>query len=126
MAADPVRKAHADGQRLREAIDTEYRAARRDGTWGRAEPQMVERWRAAVRAWTLAIEAALGPEPAALGRFRGAPPAAAALAPAGESAAWIELRDALAGKLSALGKPPEERGTPGSGGAPPPSPFRKR
>ena len=75
MAVDPLRKAHADGQRLREAIDTEYRAARRDGSWGRAEPQIVERWRAAVRAWTLAVEAALGPEAATLGRFRGAPPA---------------------------------------------------
>ena len=126
MATDAVRKAHADGQRLREAGDTEYRAARRDGTWGRAEPQLVELWRAAVRAWTLAVEAALGPEPAALGRFRAAPPAAADPTPAGESATWIELRDALARKLSALARLLEERGTPGGGGAPPPSPFRKR
>jgi hypothetical protein len=64
MAVDPLRKAHAEGQRLREAIDTEYRSARRDSTWGRTEPQMVERWRLAVRAWTQAVEAALGAEEA--------------------------------------------------------------
>ncbi len=44
MAVDPLRKAHAEGQRLRDAIDTEYRSARRNSTWGRTEPQMVERW----------------------------------------------------------------------------------
>jgi hypothetical protein len=126
VAADPLRKAHADGRRLREAVETEYRAARRDGSWGRAEPQMIERWRTAVRAWILAVEAALGPEPGALGRFRGAPPAAAPTTPAGESAAWIELRDALAGKLTAIGELLEERDRPGPSGPPPPSPFRKR
>ena len=124
MAVDPLRKAHADGQRLREAIDTEYRAARRDGSWGRAEPQIVERWRAAVRAWTLAVEAALGP--AAAAGFRGAPPATET--PAGESAAWVELRNALAGKVAAVATLLAERGSggPGAGGASPPSPFRKR
>lgn len=126
MAVDPLRKAHADGQRLREAIDTEYRAARRDASWGRAEPQIVERWRAAVRAWTLAVEATLGPEAATVGRFRGAPPAMET--PAGESAAWVELRNALAGKVAAVATLLAERGSgePGPGGASPPSPFRRR
>jgi hypothetical protein len=32
----------------------------------------------------------------------------------------------MAGKLSALAELLEERSTPGEGGAPPPSPFRKR
>jgi hypothetical protein len=124
MAVDSLRKAHADGQRLREAIDTEYRAARRDASWGRAEPQIVERWRAAVRAWTLAVEAALGP--AAAAGFRGAPPATET--PAGESAAWVELRNALAGKVAAVATLLAERGSggPGASGASPPSPFRKR
>jgi hypothetical protein len=126
VAVDPLRKTHGDGQGLREAIDTEYRSARRDGTWGRAEPQIVERWRTAVRAWALAVEAALGPEQAALGRFRSAPPTAET--PAGESPAWVELRNALAGKLAALGRLLEERGTrgPTPPGTPPPSPFRRR
>jgi hypothetical protein len=126
VAVDPLRKTHADGQRLREAIDTEYRAARRDGVWGRAEPQIVERWRLAVRAWTRAVEAALGAEEALLARFRGAAPSAEN--PAGESAAWVELRNALAGKLAAVGGLLEERSARGSGpgGTPPPSPFRKR
>ena len=127
MGVDPLRKAHADGQRLREAIDTEYRSARRDATWGRTEPQMVERWRLAVRAWTQAVEAALGPEEAVLGRFRSAPPTAEP-APAGESAAWVEIRSALAGKVAAVGRLIEEKGARGAGpgGPPPPSPFRKR
>lgn len=126
MAVDPLRKVHADGQRLREAVDTEYRAARRDGSWGRAEPQIVERWRAATRAWTLAVEAALGPAPATLGRFRAAPPATDV--PAGESAAWVELRNALAGKVAAVATLLAERGGggPAPGAAPPSSPFRKR
>jgi len=122
VAVDPLGKAHADGQRLREAVDTEYRAARRDGSWGRAEPQIVERWRAAIRAWTLAVEAALAP--AALGRFRAAPPATET--PAGESAAWVELRNALAGKVAAVAALLAERGGGGPGAAPPSSPFRKR
>jgi hypothetical protein len=128
VAADPLRKAHADGRRLQEAIDTEYRAARRDATWGRTEPQMIERWRLAIRAWTQAAEAALGPEEARLGRFRSAP-ATAAPAAAGESAAWLEVRNGLAGKVAAVGKLIDERGAgcSGAGGAaPPPSPFRKR
>jgi len=129
VATDPLRKAHADGRRLQEAIDTEYRAARRDATWGRTEPQMIERWRLAIRAWTQAVEAALGPEEARLGRFRTAPaPATAAPAAAAESAAWLEVRNGLAGKVAAVGKLIEERGAGGAGpgGTPPPSPFRKR
>jgi hypothetical protein len=127
VATDPLRKAQADGQRLRQAIDTEYRSARRDATWGRTEPQMVERWRLAVRAWTQAVEAALGAADAALGRFRTAPPTAEP-APAGESATWAEIRTALAGKVAVVGKLIEERDARGSGpgGTPPPSPFRKR
>ncbi len=128
MAVDPLRKAHAEGQRLREAIDTEYRSARRDSTWGRSEPQMVERWRLAVRAWTQAVEAALGAEEARVGRFRTAPPTTEP-APAGESAAWVEIRSALAGKVAAVGKLIDESGARGSGpggAASPPSPFRKR
>ena len=127
MATDPLHKAHADGQRLRQAIDTEYRSARRDSTWGRTEPQMVERWRLAVRAWTQAVEAAMGAQEALLGRFRTAPPTAEP-APAGESAAWAEIRNALAGKVATVGKLIEEKSAGGSGpgGTPPPSPFRKR
>jgi len=128
VAVDPLRAAHADGQRLRQAIDTEYRAARRDSTWGRTEPQMVERWRLAVRAWTQAVEAALGTEEVRLGRFRSAP-ATAEPAPGDESATWMEIRNALAGKVAAVGKLIEERdarGTGPGGAAPPPSPFRKR
>ena len=127
MAIDPLRKAHAEGQRLREAIDTEYRSARRDSTWGRSEPQMVERWRLAVRAWTQAVEAALGAEEARVGRVRTAPPTTEP-APAGESATWVEIRNALAGKVVVVGKLIEQRGARGSGpgGTPPPSPFRKR
>jgi hypothetical protein len=126
VAVDPLGKAHTDGQRLRQAVDTEYRAARRDGSWGRAEPQIVERWRAAIRAWTLAVEAALGPAPSALGRFRAAPPATET--PAGESATWVELRNALAGTVAAVAALLAERGGGGSGpgAAPPSSPFRKR
>lgn len=126
MAGDPLRTALADGQRLRQAVDTEYRAARRDGSWGHAEPQIVERWRAAVRAWTLAVEAALGPGAATLGRFRAAPPATET--PAGESAAWVELRNALAGKVAAVAVLLAEPGSsgPGAGGGPAPSQFRKR
>jgi hypothetical protein len=127
VADDPLRKAHADGQRLREAVDTEYRSARRDSTWGRTEPQMLERWRLAMRTWTQAVEAALGPEGALLGRFRSAPPITEP-APAGESPAWVEIRNALAGKVAAVGKLIEERGAraSGPGGTPPSSPFRKR
>jgi hypothetical protein len=126
VAGDPRRTALADRQRLRQAVDTEYRAARRDGSWGHAEPQIVERWRAAVWAWTLAVETALGPGAATLGRFRAAPPATET--PAGESAAWVELRNALAGKVAAVATLLAERGSggPGAGGASPPSPFRKR
>lgn len=123
MATDALRKTQTDGQQLREAIDTEYRAARREGTWGRSEPQIVERWRLALRAWALAVEAALGDDQTALARFRGAPPSAERVG--GESAAWTELRNAVGGKLAELARLIEERG---QGPAPPPrpSPFRKR
>jgi hypothetical protein len=123
VTTDALRKTQTDGQRLREAIDTEYRAARREGTWGRSEPQIVERWRLALRAWGLAVEAALGDDQTALGRFRGAPPSTERVA--GESAAWMELRNAVGGKLAELARLIEERG---QGQAPPPrpSPFRKR
>ena len=124
MAIDALRKTQTDGQRLREAIDTEYRSARREGTWGRLEPQIVERWRLALRAWGLAVEAALGADQAALGRFRGAPPTTESAA--GESAAWMELRTAVGGKLAVLARLIEERGAPGPGAPPAPSPFRKR
>jgi hypothetical protein len=123
VATDALRKTQTDGQRLREAIDTEYRAARREGTWGRSEPQIVERWRLALRAWGLAVEAALGEDQTALGRFRSAPPSAERVAD--ESAAWMELRNAVGGKLAELARLIQERG---QGPAPPPgpSPFRKR
>jgi hypothetical protein len=123
MAIDALRRTQTDGQRLREAIDTEYRSARRDGSWGRTEPQIVDRWRLALRAWGLAVEAALGADPAALGRFRAAPPSAESVA--GESAAWMELRNAVAGKLAVLTRLIEERGQ-GPAAPAAPSPFRKR
>lgn len=125
---EPLRRAHADGLRLQEAIDTEYRAARRENTWGRTQPQILERWRTALRAWTLAVESALRADQAALERFRGAPPPASG-APAGESADWLEVRNTLAGRLAALGALLVERARPddGPGGAPPPrSVWRKR
>ena len=109
MATDPLRKAHADGQRLRQAIDTEYRSARRDATWGRTEPQMVERWRLAVRAWTQAVEAALGARGGACWAASGARRRPRSRRPAGESAAWVEIRNALGGKIAAVGKLIEER-----------------
>lgn len=97
MGVDPLRQAHPDGLRLQEAIDTEYRTARREGTWARAQPQFLERWRTALRAWTLAD--------------------------------WLEVRNALAGKLAVLGAILEEgKGAAGGrGGATPPrSVWRKR
>ncbi|HZP36907.1 MAG TPA: hypothetical protein VFE48_10525 [Methylomirabilota bacterium] len=123
MAIEALRKTQTDGQRLREAIDTEYRAARRDGSWGRSEPQILERWRLALRAWGLAVEAALGADEAAVGRFRAAPASADRVA--GESAAWLEVRNVVAGKLAALGRLIEERGQ-GPSAPTSPSPFRKR
>ncbi len=127
MGVDPLRQAHHDGLRLQEAINTEYRTARREGTWARAQPQFLERWRTALRTWTLAAEAALGADQAARGRFRSAP-AAAGTQP-GESADWLEVRNALAGKLAVLGAILEEgKGAAGGrGGATPPrSVWRKR
>ena len=124
MAIDALRRTQTDGQRLREAIDTEYRSARRENTWGRSEPQIVERWRLALRAWGLAVEAALGADQAAVGRFRSASPTTESVA--GESAAWMELRNAVGGKLAMLARLIEERGAQGPGAPPAPSPFRKR
>ncbi|HZJ72656.1 MAG TPA: hypothetical protein VFF36_17100 [Planctomycetota bacterium] len=124
MAIDALRRTQTDGQRLREAIDTEYRSARRENTWGRSEPQIVERWRLALRAWGLAVEAALRADQAAVGRFRSASPTTESVA--GESAAWMELRNAVGGKLAVLARLIEERGAQGPGAPPAPSPFRKR
>jgi len=123
VAIDALRRTQTDGQRLREAIDTEYRSARRENTWGRSEPQIVERWRLALRAWGLAVEAALRADQAAVGRFRSASPTTESVA--GESAAWMELRNAVGGKLAVLARLIEERGQ-GPGAPPAPSPFRKR
>ena len=73
---DALGKAEAEGRRLQAAIDAEYRNARRDNTWGRTQPQIVERWRLAIRAWITATDATLATNQAALDRFRAAPPAA--------------------------------------------------
>jgi hypothetical protein len=127
VALDPLRGAHTEGLRLQEAIDTEYRTARWENTWSRAQPQILERWRTALRAWTLAAEAALGADQAALGRFRAA--RAAAGTQPGENVDWLQVRSALAGKLAALGAILEERKGSGNrpGGATPPRRvWRKR
>jgi hypothetical protein len=124
VALDPLRRLHTEGLRLQETVDTEYRTARRENTWGRSQPQIVERWRLALRAWSQAVEGALGADQAALGRFRGAPPATAA--PPGESPDWLQIRNALGGKLAALGALLEERKAAGGpGGTPPRSVWRK-
>ena len=112
-------KQHAEGHRLQGAIDAEYRNARRENTWGRTQPQIVERWRLAVRAWLAATEAALATDQAALARFRAAAPAANPQP--GESADWVEIRAAVAGKLTVLGALLEE-GPSGGGSAPGPPP----
>ena len=114
----PLGKAQVEGQRLQSAIDAEYRGARRENTWGRTQPQIVERWRIALRAWLTATEAALAADQAALGRFRAAPPAASPQP--GESPDWVEIRNALAGKLTVLGALLEGRKP--SGESPPPAP----
>ena len=114
-------KAQVEGQRLQSAIDAEYRGARRENTWGRTQPQIVERWRIALRAWLTATEAALAADQAALGRFRAAPPAASPQP--GESPDWVEIRNALAGKLAVLGALLEGR-TPAGGSSPPAPPPR--
>lgn len=124
---DALARAQREGRQLQDAIDAEYRSARRENTWSRTQPQIVERWRTAVRAWLTATEAALAADQAALGRFRAAPPAAGS--PPGESPDWVEIRNTVAGKLAALAVPPEEgpRGGVGSTPAPPPrSVWRKR
>ena len=120
MALDPLQRVHAEGLRLQEAVDTEYCTARRENTWGRTQPQIVERWRLALRAWSQAVESALGADQAALGRFRGAP--AATAAPPGESADWLAIRNALGGKMTVLAALLQERK---AGGAPPRSVWRK-
>lgn len=68
----------------------------------------------------------MGPDAATLGRFRAAPPATDTAA--GESAAWVELRNVLAGKVAAVATllAAQVSGGPAPGGAAPPSPFRKR
>ncbi len=115
---DALGKAQADGRRLQGAIDAEYRGARRDNTWGRTQPQIVQRWRLAMRGWLAATETALAANQAALGRFRVAPPAVSPQP--GESADWVEIRDALAGKMTVLASLVEEGA--GGGAAPPPPP----
>jgi hypothetical protein len=115
---DALGKAQAEGRRLQGAIDAEYRGARRDNTWGRTQPQIVQRWRLAMRGWLAATETALAANQAALGRFRGAPPAVSPQP--GESADWVEIRDALAGKMTVLASLVEEGA--GGGAAPPPPP----
>ena len=120
-------KAQAEGRRLQGAIDAEYRAARRENTWGHTQPQIVERWRVAVHAWLTATEAALASNQAALDRFRAAPPATTPQP--GESPAWVDLRDALAGKLALLDALLAEGTGAGKGPAPTPPPrsvWRKR
>ena len=118
---DALGKARADGRRLQSAIDAEYRGARRDNTWGRTQPQIVQRWRLAMRGWLAATETALAANQAALGRFRAAPPAVSPQP--GESGDWVEIRDALAGKMTVLGLLVEE-GPGAGGGSPPTSPPR--
>jgi hypothetical protein len=114
-------KVQVEGQRLQSAIDAEYRGARRENTWGRTQPQIVERWRIALRAWLTATEAALAADQAALGRFRAASPAASPQP--GESPDWVEIRNALAGKLNVLGALLEGR-TPDGDSSPPAPPPR--
>jgi hypothetical protein len=118
---DALGKAEAEGRRLQAAIDAEYRNARRDNTWGRTQPQIVERWRLAMRAWITATDATLATNQAALDRFRAAPPAAAP--EPGESADWVDIRNALAGKLTVLGALVKQATNPG-GGSPPAAPPR--
>ncbi len=120
-------EAQAEGRRLQGAIDAEYRAARRESTWGHTQPQIVERWRVAVRAWLTATEAALAANQPALGRFRAAPPAVAPQP--GESPDWVEIRNAVAGKLAVLGALLDEGASTGERSAPAPPPrsvWRKR
>jgi hypothetical protein len=117
---DALDRAQVEGRRLQGAIDAEYRGARRENTWGRTQPQIVERWRLAMRAWLAATETALAANQAALGRFRAAPPAVGPQP--GESADWVEIRNLLAGKLTVLGALLEEGTSGGSGAAPAPPP----
>jgi len=124
---DALPKAQVEGRRLQSAIDAEYRAARRENTWGHTQPQIVERWRIAVRAWLTATEAALAANPAALGRFRAAPPAAGPHP--GESPDGVAIRNAVAGKLAVLDALLEEGLSAGAGSPatpPPRSVWRKR
>ena len=117
---DALPKAQAEGRRLQSAIDAEYRAARRENTWGHTQPQIVERWRIAVRAWLTATEAALG-------RFRAAPPAAGPQPR--ESPDWVAIRNAVAGKLAVLDALLAEGLSAGAGSPatpPPRSVWRKR
>jgi hypothetical protein len=113
---DALGKAQVEGRRIQGAIDAEYRAARRDNLWGRNQPQIVQRWRLAMRGWLAATETALAADQAALGRFRGAAPAVSPQP--GESAEWVEIRNAVAGKLSVLGVLVAEGAGAGDGAAP--------
>lgn len=117
---DPLSKAQAEGRRLQTAIDAEYRAARREHTWGHTQPQIVERWRVAVHAWLTTTEAALAANQAALGRFRSAPPAPGPQPD--ESPDWVEIRNAVAGKLAVLGALLDEGISAGESSAPAPPP----
>jgi hypothetical protein len=124
---DTLPKAQADGRRLQSAIDAEYRAARRENTWGHTQPQIVERWRIAMHAWLTATEAALAANQVALGRFRAAPPAVNPQP--GESPDWVEIRNAVAGKLAVLGALLDAGTSAGESSAPAPPPrsvWRKR
>ena len=116
---DPLGKAQAEGRQLQGAVDAEYRGARRDNTWGRTQPQIVQRWRLAMRGWLTATETALAANQAALDRFRAAPPAVSPQP--GESADWVEIRNALAGKLTVLAALVEARAS-GAGSPPTPPP----
>jgi hypothetical protein len=121
---DTLGKAQAEGRRLQGAIDAEYRGARRDNTWGHTQPQIVQRWRLAMRGWLAATETALAANQAALDRFRVAPPAVSPQP--GESADWVEIRDALAGKMTVVAALVEEGAGGGATPTPPPrSVWRK-
>ena len=122
---DALGKVQVEGRRLQGAIDAEYRGARRDNTWGRTQPQIVERWRLAMRGWLAAAETAFATNQPGLGRFRAAPPAVSPRP--GESADWVAIRDALAGKLALLAALVEEGSGGGDAGptAPPRSVWRK-
>ena len=127
MSPAALARAQADGRRLQSAVDAEYRAARRENTWGHTQPQIVQRWRLALQAWLTATEAALAGNQPALDRFRAAPPATTPQP--GESPDWVDIRDRLAGKLAVVDTLVGEGTGTGQGPAPTPPPrnvWRKR